>query len=473
MSQPILPPRRKIPPPPPPRSTGRNNVSSGETQTKLESDFPIVKQSFTPPAHRGFNKFENPSVPPPIPPKWTRPNDNDLARLLARRPPPPPRTLSAPTTLSRSPRGTDVVLQRRLPPMPPLIPVQPLKVEDENAIPYDVYEDSQFCLECRDFSLVDAHASHFPRHTVTSLDNLAYDLTEPFSSETEKVRAIFTWLHHNVAYDAESFFSGNLQASTAESTLSSGLAVCDGYAGLFKGLVERIGIQVHKITGHGKGVGYVATGPDCPIPNYSSNHAWNSVFMDGTWHLVDSCWGAGALAGTTYQQRFTPMWFTSAPADFGRSHFPEDPSDQLISELEDGWMSWESYIMAPATPVLFIDFYKLDLSPSVIQPSTGSIVGGQRILFHLTKRCEHMSTAEANNFTFMIYFGDVKVFLELNNEGGWSGDIFIPQKTGEVTLGYVTTVGGRDAKGIGLKTVKNAVGRQSMAFGGLARWSII
>lgn len=362
----------------------------------------------------------------------------------------------------------------RLPTPPPEPEPEPEpeheEVYDES---YGAYDESNSCLECRDFSHVDAHAALFPRHTVTSLDNLAYDLTEPFPTETEKARAIFTWLHHNIAYDADAFFSGNIQASTAESTLTSGLAVCDGYSGLFKSLAERVGLQAYRVTGHGKGVGYVATGPDEPVPEYSSGHAWNCVYMDGKWHLIDGCWGAGALDGMAYQQRFAPMWFTSSPAEFGRSHFPEDPSYQLLSEEEGGSVSWEDYIMQPAGPTVFIDFYKLDLWPSVLQPATRDIEGGQRTSFHVFKRCEHMSTVEADNFVYMVSFGKERVPLALNAEGGWSADVYIPRGAGEVSLYYVTTVNGIDAKGIGLQALKNALGRKAMTFGGLARWTVV
>ncbi|RDB24935.1 40S ribosomal protein S23 [Hypsizygus marmoreus] len=453
---PIPPPRREIPVPKPDPIVSDNEEDS--------------EQQVEPPNPRG--------PPPPIPPKWTRPSPADLARALARRPPPPPKRLSTSATNDSppsSPRDAGPP-QRRLPPMPSRLPTPPPEPEPEVEVEEAAYEgvsEAPTCLECRDFSHVDAHAALFPRHAVISVDNLAYDLTDPFPYETDKVRAIFAWLHHNIAYDAVSFFSGNIQPATPDSTLTSGLAVCDGYAGLFKSLAERVGIQVHKVTGHGKGIGYMATDPDQPVPGYSSNHAWNCVFIDGSWHLIDACWGAGSLDGTVYQQRFAPMWFTSTPTEFGRRHFPEDASYQLIPDEEGGPISWENYIMEPEGPIIFKDFYQLNLWPSVLLPSTKNIQGGQRSSFHVFKRCEHMSTAESDNFVFMISFGNERVPLGLNAEGGWSADVSIPRGVGDVSLYYVTTVGGQDAHGISLQTLKNALGRKAMTFGGLARWTVV
>ncbi|KAG5648476.1 hypothetical protein DXG03_003087 [Asterophora parasitica] len=513
VAQPPLPPRRSIPPPPPLRSSTHTEVKEdeipkgiaariaslqlgqvGRTEPLLAKPPPVPTRRLSTPKPKpvfpedGKHSNGKPvgsGAPPPIPPKWTRPSPDVLARALARRPPPPPVKRPSVHKLQNNPSPPpappDAGPRRRIPPIPARLPTPPPDPQSEfyeqaqdttPGAPFR-YDEQNSCLECRDFSHVDAHAALFPRHTVASLDNLAYDLTEPFPYEIEKARAIFTWLHHNIAYDADAFFSGNIQPSTAESTLSSGLAVCDGYSGLFKSLAERVGIQAHKVVGHGKGVGYEATGPGQPVPQYSSGHAWNCAFLDGNWHLIDACWGAGALDGSTYQQRFAPMWFTSPPVEFGKTHFPEDPSYQLASDEDGGPVSWEAYIMEPAGPVIFVDFYKLDLWPSALQPPSRYIQGGTRASFQVFKRCEHMSTAEADNFVFMVSFGNERVPLELNEGGGWSADVNIPRDAGEVSLYNVTTVSGRDAKGFGIQALKRALGRQGMTFGGLARWTVI
>lgn len=64
------------------------------------------------------------------------------------------------------------------------------------------------------------------------------------------------WLHFNIAYNCDAFFSGNIQPSTPASTISSGLAVCEGYAALFTAFATHIGMESVVIGGHGKGFGY-------------------------------------------------------------------------------------------------------------------------------------------------------------------------------------------------------------------------
>jgi transglutaminase-like putative cysteine protease len=154
------------------------------------------------------------------------------------------------------------------------------------------------CLICRDFSGPDQHAARYPREHLPSSDVgwLAHQLCSPFPSPTDKARAIFSWLHHNVDYDVHSFFNGTISPTTPEKTITNGLAVCEGYAGLFAALALKAGLQALVVGGDGKGFGHTPLEPGQPVPAFSSNHAWNAVCIDnGEWKLIDPCWGAGHI----------------------------------------------------------------------------------------------------------------------------------------------------------------------------------
>ncbi|KAF4948227.1 hypothetical protein F66182_18544, partial [Fusarium sp. NRRL 66182] len=158
---------------------------------------------------------------------------------------------------------------------------------------------STVCMICRDFSGPDNHAAQFPRQSLPTNDLawLATQLTAPFPSLTDKARALFTWLHYNIRYDVDAFFNNNVQPSTPAKTLSTGLAVCEGYAGLFATLATHAGLEALVIGGHGKGFGHSQLAPGSTIPPFEAGHAWNAVRIDGVkWKLVDPCWGAGAVA---------------------------------------------------------------------------------------------------------------------------------------------------------------------------------
>jgi transglutaminase-like putative cysteine protease len=411
----------------------------------------------------------------------------DLAKLLARRPPPPPparRKSALDSTDFSSEIPPPVKLPpRRLPPVfvpdehaSPIPPPVNLASRPVLQAPRDVAEfneasfDHPSCIQCRDFSGVDAHAALFPRHTIHSLEYLASALTEPFEDDVDKARALYTWLHRNIIYDVESFLSGNIQAATPESTLSSGLAVCDGYAGLFEYLATLVGLQAHKVTGHGKGYGYHSLSEGDPIPEQTMNHAWNCVYLGEEWHLIDSCWGAGALNGTVWEVKLNPTWFIASSLEFGRRHFPDDPSYQLTEEQS----TWEEYIMAPEGPKLTPEFTEFGLHPLLIEPATGDILEKRYTKFSVCKRCEHMSTSEADNYVFVLTTSD-KEFTPVtynNEEGAWIATIFTP-RNGTVLLCIVDTVNQQDARGLGVAGFTKAKGRKAMSFKSLASWTIM
>ncbi|CAK5265739.1 unnamed protein product [Mycena citricolor] len=474
---------RRVPPPPPPAPL--SNDSDENIDVKLS-----VRERI---AHLQLDHVARPPVSlaskaPPRPPP--RRNDSSLAQGLApalparrasdcddaalnlARPPPPPVT-----KIAETPPPTHV--PRRLPPRlatpPPEPEVDPTYQEEPLGDHDPDLEESASCIKCHDFSVIDEHAGQFPRHSVRSIPELAHALTEPWESETEKARAIFYWLHLNVIYDVQSFFSGCLPSQSPGDTLSTGLAVCDGFAGLFAELAAIAGLQVHKVTGHGKGYGYAAFPPGSPCPPEESNHAWNCALLDGEWRLLDPCWGAGALMGSEYSQRFAPVWFYSSASEFGRRHYPTDPSFQLLGEEDGGPVSWRDYILAPPGPVLFGSFDQLAFHAEHLQPSQAEIPSGHWCAFTLFKQCEHMSRDEADNYVYFIHGpDDRKTVLVPDAEGGWSASVYFPGGvTGDVQLNYVTSFDNRDAKGLSGRTFEKSLGRKAMAWSGLCKWTVV
>jgi len=430
-------------------------------------------------------------IPPSLPPRGrvvtpsSRDTIPDLTRLLARKPPPPPlpavtSILSTPSLVATPRRGMAftpfTAAMQTAPPTPPPVnlaskPTVNLDIlaEAEPEPAFELTSTTSSCLQCRDFSTVDAHAASFPRHTVRSVEELAYALADPFTEEIDKARVAFTWLHYNIAYDAEAFFSGNVHPSTAESTLTSGLAVCDGYAGLYERLLDLMGLQAYKVTGHGKGYGYQALADGEPLPEMKGNHAWNCIYVDGEWRLVDPCWGSGHLdQGGVYNAKLAPQWFISSPTQFGTRHFPEDPSFQLTPEE----VTWEEYILAPEAPPIPAIVEELGFDPLTLQPSTKYIPERQFVTFRLSKRCEHMSTADEDNYVLVI--NTEKEFTPMNyneTEGAWAATVFIP-RAGTVNLYAVDTIDGNDAFGVGLVAYNKAKGQKGMSFKGLVTWTI-
>ncbi|GME32374.1 Transglutaminase-like protein [Neofusicoccum parvum] len=290
------------------------------------------------------------------------------------------------------------------------------------------------CLKCRDFRAVDAHAARFPREAIPSHDLswLAHQLTDPFSSLTDKARALFTWLHHNIDYNVVAFFNNNVQPSTPASTIATGLAVCEGYAGLFTALATTIGLESVVIGGHGKGYGYSALPPGAPVPPFNCGHAWNAVRIDnGEWKLIDCCWGAGHLGdGQSYKRKFSPECFYMDNNEFGLKHFPENPRYFFRT---DGRASipWEEYIMAPPGANVFGHAGEAGLSLTSFQPQQREIkihdpspAAPHVVRFMFEKRCPHYdSEAIGEGKPYMFFLttegkdGRNKQFQPMDTDG--------------------------------------------------------
>ncbi len=89
-------------------------------------------------------------------------------------------------------------------------------------------------------------------------------------TNAEKALAIHDYLVLNAKYDYENQ-SAQL-SQTAYGILVLGTGVCGGYSLAYKDLLSRLEIPVIKVT------------------SISMSHAWNMVYLDGSWYHVDTTW---------------------------------------------------------------------------------------------------------------------------------------------------------------------------------------
>lgn len=373
---------------------------------------------------------------------------------------------------------------------------------------------SSGCLLCRDFSGPDTVASQHPRHSLPrnedSTSYLARVLCGPFRSHTDKARAIFTWLHHNIAYDTKAFFGNNVKHVEPKDNISSGLAVCGGYAGVFVAIALKAGLEAVMVTGHGKGygmfsspnhfipllantnpliTGYSALGPGDPVPPCKPDgHAWNAVRIDnGKWKLLDPCWGAGNVNNQVFNKDFTPSYFTMSNDDFGLKHFPQDKRHFYRS---DGSVpTWESYIRGPTgqEPLqLFGSVEDHGLSATSFSPAAKHIRvnSGETVRFQFGKVCEHwdhVKNGKGKPYPMILKINGVDgrkedyVAFE-NNDHWWWADVRAKDlgAPGQVVSCYaVTTISGKDARGVSRREYLNKKGKVAMGFGGVGAWTLV
>ena len=167
---------------------------------------------------------------------------------------------------------------------------------------------------------------------------LAQQLTLSCSTDLQKVRAIFYWITDNISYRTKPTRSRKkvlpdlfeetsdtaalkpLDERVAETVLENRLAVCDGYARLFKTLCSYSGVQAEVIHG------YARTEASKKIQRFRPNHSWNAVLIDSVWQLLDVTWASGYITwhGGEFIRHLDEQYFLSTPEQFIREHYPDD-----------------------------------------------------------------------------------------------------------------------------------------------------
>jgi transglutaminase/protease-like cytokinesis protein 3 len=62
------------------------------------------------------------------------------------------------------------------------------------------------------------------------------------------------------------------------------------------------------------------------VPGEGIDHAWNAVFISGSWRLLDCTWGAGKTdaAGQHFKKQLDEHFFIADPDELIYTHFPYD-----------------------------------------------------------------------------------------------------------------------------------------------------
>jgi hypothetical protein len=173
---------------------------------------------------------------------------------------------------------------------------------------------------------------------------LSHLLTDSCHTDIEKVRSIFRWITEHISYyrsvprrskrgggvqqmqDNDDTFlpdTAILKSVTervALKVLRDRKTYCDGYSRLFKSLCDHAGIESVIITG------YARSDMNRIEDRFRSNHAWNAVYIDSAWHLLDVTWASGFIAISTgdFMKRYDDYYFLTSPDEFIKHHYPDD-----------------------------------------------------------------------------------------------------------------------------------------------------
>jgi transglutaminase/protease-like cytokinesis protein 3 len=170
---------------------------------------------------------------------------------------------------------------------------------------------------------------------------LAKEITAPFNTEEEKVRAIFIWMTNNIAFDCATYHSkktpeGNFNYKTPEELLEkldkyyynyamlvlrNKKGVAEGYSVLFRELCKYADIKCLLVEGR-------ASDNRDKIKKlrkrsgFSTNHTWNKVQINGQWYYIDVTWASGYCDKkvTRFYKKFNPYYFITPPDELYPTH---------------------------------------------------------------------------------------------------------------------------------------------------------
>ncbi len=195
-------------------------------------------------------------------------------------------------------------------------------------------------ISSQDYERVNAILSLYP-NTFENPEKLSKFITRDFASEEDKVRAIYTWIIQNIAYDPDEYkqfdytFTNyrerndkdeKLRAKIIQRTLQKGVAVCEGYAMLFEKLCELQGIKNYLVRGDIK-----SNFQDIGRP-FKRVHMWNVANIDGKFYLFDPTWGAGKYNGKFIKDP-SYFYYKTPPELFIKTHYPDMPEDAFLDEM--------------------------------------------------------------------------------------------------------------------------------------------
>jgi transglutaminase/protease-like cytokinesis protein 3 len=242
------------------------------------------------------------------------------------------------------------------------------------------------------FSKIDSYAKSIKG--INDIGKLSKKLTAPFKTDLEKTRSIFRWITENIAYDTKEYHVTPDQSSytklfntidinkkniyelydekIATYVLKNKKGICAGYAALFKALCDSSKIKAEIVNGKAKNsTSQIGTA-------FKENHAWNAVYLDDKWQLVDVTWASGSCndSVTMFIKKYDDSYFLTPPNKLILNHYPTDAKWFLMKNVP-------SEVQFYSYPLIFNGYFQNDISS--FYPINGVIEGktGSKISFEI------------------------------------------------------------------------------------------
>lgn len=222
-----------------------------------------------------------------------------------------------------------------------------------------------------DYSKADSTALSFPKKKYKSTAEIVGPLIQGLTTEHERARVIYRWITDNISY------SYSNRTSDPQKVLYKKKAVCAGYAALLNQMMLEAGIRCVTISGNAKtetnDIGEKLTKPD---------HAWNAVYLQGQWYLLDVTWASGYFDNKKrkFLKHHNETYFLTPPDIFVKEHFPEDEKWQLLEKP----MSKREFIRLP---IYYTSWFECQFEEKNLKKGTLYFRMKDTLVFHFTTPC--------------------------------------------------------------------------------------
>lgn len=164
---------------------------------------------------------------------------------------------------------------------------------------------------------VDREMARIPKSKTSSISSIASFIQEKFSSDSNKLRAIYFFTANHIDYDVDNMFAVNFNETTEskiEKALSQRTGVCMHYAEVFNALANQLGFESYVVEGMTKQNGQTD----------GMAHAWNATKLDGKWYLFDATWGSGSISQGKFIKKLDNQYYKVKPEKLAKTHYPFD-----------------------------------------------------------------------------------------------------------------------------------------------------
>lgn len=138
---------------------------------------------------------------------------------------------------------------------------------------------------------------------------LANSLIRPEMKERDRLLAIHDWVAAHITYDYAAYLRGENIPLPASVTLQKRTGLCRDYAFLVAALARALGMPTRVVYGDASSEG---ASPQ--------KHAWNEVYCEGRWMILDAAWDAGHISNGSFIPALSHLFFDPDPAAFSMTH---------------------------------------------------------------------------------------------------------------------------------------------------------